>query len=267
MLTNTSALSQGGLSLSDTVIGRVTLHPFINGNNLTVSTSGSTANLTWNNSFGVGGDGTSWDSGLGSNQNWNSTAASNPFIFFDGDDVTFNDSNNNHYTVNINTTVQPGSITVNNNNGNYTFNGNTIAGPGALTKSGTSALTINTSNSYSGGTTLNAGTLNLGNASALGTGTLTINAGTIDNTSGGAMQLSNSIPQVWAGNFTFAGSNSLDLGRQRDAQCQSEHYGFGQFVDCGRRNRQRYRQLADKVRNRQPGSVEQFEQLHRQHHH
>ena len=212
VLTNSSALSQGGLSLSDTVIGRVTLHPFINGNNLTVSTAGQTANLTWNNSFGVGGDGTSWDSGLGSNQNWNSTAASNPFIFFDGDDVTFNDSNNNHYTVSINTTVQPSSITVNNNSGNYTFNGSTIAGPGALTKSGTAALTINTSNSYSGGTTLNAGTLNLGNISALGTGTFTINAGTIDNTSGSAMQLSNNIPQVWAGNFTFTGSNSLDLG-------------------------------------------------------
>ena len=78
--------------------------------------------------------------------------------------MTFNDSNKQLHRQF--TTVSPGSITVNNNNGNYTFNGSTIAGTGALTKSGTSALTINTSNSYSGGTTLNAGSLNLGNPSA-----------------------------------------------------------------------------------------------------
>ncbi len=52
-----------------------------------------------------------------------------------------------------------------------------------MSKSGTGQPHLNTANTYSGGTTLNGGTLNVNHASALGTGSLTIAAGTkIDNT-------------------------------------------------------------------------------------
>ena len=51
---------------------------------------------------------------------------------------------------------------------------------GGLTKLGAGTLTLSGSNSYSGGTTLSSGTLQLGNANALGTGGLTVNAGTLD---------------------------------------------------------------------------------------
>ncbi len=48
-----------------------------------------------------------------------------------------------------------------------------IDGPGSLTKIGSGTLTLTGTNSYTGGTTLNAGVLAVGDNSALGTGTLT----------------------------------------------------------------------------------------------
>ncbi|OKO72742.1 hypothetical protein AC630_30295 [Bradyrhizobium sp. AS23.2] len=53
-------------------------------------------------------------------------------------------------------------------------------GQSSITKSGAGALTLSAANTYSGGTTVNEGsTLVVGNAQALGSGTLTLNGGTI----------------------------------------------------------------------------------------
>ena len=51
---------------------------------------------------------------------------------------------------------------------------------GGLTKLGAGTLTLTGSNSFSGGTTVSNGTLQVGNVNALGTGGLTVNAGTLD---------------------------------------------------------------------------------------
>ncbi len=82
----------------------------------------------------------------------------------------------------------------------------------AVTKAGAGTLTLTGANTFSGGTTLSAGQLNINSATALGSGTFTINGGTIDNTSGGAITLSNNNAQTWGGDFTFTGSNALNLG-------------------------------------------------------
>ncbi|MCB1225221.1 MAG: autotransporter-associated beta strand repeat-containing protein [Verrucomicrobiales bacterium] len=83
----------------------------------------------------------------------------------------------------------------------------------ALTKSGAGTMELNGTNTFSGGVTLAEGTLNLGNASALGTGSFTIGLGTtLDNTSGAALTLSTNNPQTWQGGFTFTGTDDLNLG-------------------------------------------------------
>ena len=98
-----------------------------------------------------------------------------------------------------------------------------VIGGGAvsLTKTGNGTLTLSGANTFSGGTILSAGQLNINNGgsssanSAVGTGTLTLNGGTIDNTSASGVTLVPNNPQVWGGSFTYAGSvpQNLDLGQ------------------------------------------------------
>jgi autotransporter-associated beta strand protein len=80
--------------------------------------------------------------------------------------------------------LQPGSLTVTGTR-NYTFGGTGwVAGPTTLVKSGTGTLTVNTTNTYSGGTILSNGTVILGNASVnpigLGSGPVTFDGGTLE---------------------------------------------------------------------------------------
>ncbi len=107
-----------------------------------------------------------------------------------------------------NVTLGAGTLTV---TGTGTYAG-VISGAGVLAKSGSGAFTLTGTNTHSGGTTLSAGTLNLNQAKALGTGTFTISGGTLDNTSVGAIINANNNAQAWNGDFTFTGTQNLDLG-------------------------------------------------------
>ena len=161
----------------------------------------------WN----VAGGG-NWD--VTTSKSWYNTGSSATDYFYNADNVTFNDRpGGSSVSVAVTGTVTPGSITVSNTNVAYTFSGGgAINGSGSLIKSGTGTLTINTANGYTSGTTLYAGLLNLGNASALGTGPLTVNGGTLDNTSGLAMTLASNNAQNWNAGFTFNGTFPLNLG-------------------------------------------------------
>lgn len=76
-----------------------------------------------------------------------------------------------------------------------------VSGPGGITKSGNGLLYFQASNSFSGGLTIEAGTLGLLNNNAAGTGTLTINGGTI--TGGGIRSVLN--PISVGGDWTLSG--------------------------------------------------------------
>ena len=72
------------------------------------------------------------------------------------------------------------NLTIGGNNLDTTFSG-TIEESGGLTKTGTGTLTLSGANSYSGGTTVSAGVLDVANptGSGTGTGTINVNAGTL----------------------------------------------------------------------------------------
>lgn len=65
-------------------------------------------------------------------------------------------------------------------NANTTLSGVVSGASGGIIKSGNGFLTLTNANTYSGGTTVNAGMLSIGHARALGSGPVTVNGGTLD---------------------------------------------------------------------------------------
>jgi hypothetical protein len=110
-------------------------------------------------------------------------------------------------------TITIGANTVASAEGQDLSLGAAISGSISIVKSFSSVLTLPVANSFTGSKTLNAGTLNINNATALGTiaGTLTINGGTINNSTGAAITTSNYV-QTWGGDFGFTGTQNLNLG-------------------------------------------------------
>jgi autotransporter-associated beta strand protein len=155
--------------------------------------------ITWNNTGGRG-DGVSWD--IEASQNWNS--AGTPSTYVDGDSVTLNDTNDGHYAITLNTAISPGSVTINNNSGNYSISGaGGIGGAGSLAKLGVDTATLSTVNTYSGGTSVSAGTLLVGVNGALPNGKVAI--------TGGTLKLGANTGLAQMTSLSIAGSGALDV--------------------------------------------------------
>ena len=156
---------------------------------------------------------TAWNANdtLSAPYNWSYAGSGTNFQV--GDDVQFDNSTASGGTVAINNgNVLPGGVAFNNDAAHpYTLTGlNGIGGSAVLVKNGVGTLTIANSNGYSGGTDLFSGLLVLNNNSAIGAGMLTINGGTLDSTVAG-VSLPNNV-QNWNGDFTFKGTQNLNLG-------------------------------------------------------
>jgi autotransporter-associated beta strand protein len=87
-----------------------------------------------------------------------------------------------------------------------------LTGPGGLVKAGAGTLALSGQNTYTGGTTLAAGTLAVNSAASLGFGRFVINGGTLDNTSPGPVVVSTNNFQNWNADFCFVGTQNLNLG-------------------------------------------------------
>jgi autotransporter-associated beta strand protein len=175
-----------------------------NGTTIALNVTASSAVLIWTGSVND-----NWD--IGSTANWafNGVAAT----YADGNNVQFDDTSTNP-NVTLTATVMPKGVFVNNSLEDYSISGSQISGTNGLTKLGTATLTLSGVNTYSGGTTLSAGTLAINSATALGVtpGPFTINGGTIDNTGSSLVAVANNGPQFWNADFSFLGSHDLNLG-------------------------------------------------------
>ncbi|HWC58871.1 MAG TPA: autotransporter-associated beta strand repeat-containing protein [Verrucomicrobiae bacterium] len=131
--------------------------------------TGSAASLLWQ-----GTNGNNWDSVT---TNWLNNSAADKF--YNLDLVQFDDTSTNG-NVNIVGTVAPADVLVTNNILSYTIGGGALAGTTTLTKNGSGMLTLNSSNSFSGGIIVNGGTLQLvNNYYAAGTGPISLNGATL----------------------------------------------------------------------------------------
>lgn len=160
-----------------------------------------------------------WDK---TTQNWKQNGT--PVVYADGVPVLFDDtaSGTSPIIVTNNIIINPLSVSANNLAKSYIITGKgSITGAGELTLSGGGTVTLTETNTYSGGTLLSAGQLNVNNGgdssglnSAIGTGALTISGGTaVDNTSGSNVILMASIFENWNGNFSYLGSaNNFNTG-------------------------------------------------------
>lgn len=189
--------------------------------------------LVWTGTNSVAGKTNLWD--INSTTNWllNTSATRYQQLVILGDTVAFNDTGSG--TVIVNTNVGPTSVTISNNTRTYTFKGTgTITGGTGLLMLGAGTNIMNlTNNSYTGGTTISNGTLQLGNATAIPStpsvvigpsGTLELNgmsptvgeligSGIVDNASGNQLILTvgTSSGGTWNGTIQDHGGQTLAL--------------------------------------------------------
>jgi autotransporter-associated beta strand protein len=156
-------------SLSSTVAGTHYSAAISQGTTpVTVTLSGSGANLKWNSTASA-----VWD--VGTSSNWLNQGTSQPDVFYAGDNVLFDDSvagEVTNITLAAGVAVYPALITVNSANNNYTIGAaGKISGQASIQKYGSSTLTLTSGiNDFTNTTQVFGGVLKSGANGALGRG-------------------------------------------------------------------------------------------------
>ena len=222
------AATDGGLSISTD--GGSTYTNFTTANGLGNNTvrgvfaSGSTVYAATSSGFSIGSpDSLSliWTATTGtwsaSANTW-TTSSGGAAVFIAGDTVTFSGTAGG--TLTLSGTLAPASLVVSATAGTYTFSGgvgNRISGSGALEKSGAGVAVFTSDNDRTGRTTLSAGTIRVGTDGALGSGTLSLDGGTIASAGASARALWNRV--IFGGDVAIGdgtGTGAMTLGGEVD---------------------------------------------------
>ncbi len=176
------------------------------------------SNLIWQ------GDGSVNTWGNGSGVNW--LNGTNLVAFNSGDNVTFDDDGANTPAINLTGALPAGTVYVLAQQ-DYTFGGSGfISGGAALFKTGSGQLTLNTTNTFVGGTTINDGTIQLGDGAAVNgslTGNLTNNdtliyanpgalSSSVNLAGYGALIKNSAGALTLSGTHTFNGETTINAG-------------------------------------------------------
>jgi autotransporter-associated beta strand protein len=197
--------------------------------------------LTW-----TGAGGNSWN--LNTTVSWKD-ASNNPEKFFWADSVIFDSAGILSPNVNLTAEMQPASVTVNEAVVDYVFSGpGFISGTTGLTKNGAAKLIITSGNTNSGTTTINAGTLEIGNGGTtgwMGSGAIVNNAALVFNRSNNATAANEisgtgSVTKLGAGTVTltadngYTGGTTISAGTlQVGSQSTTGSLGTGAIVNDG----------------------------------
>jgi len=216
LLTYTSASGLAGLQLGTLPVGvSGTLDNNVANSSVDLVITASARALKWGGEISA-----AWD--INTTVNWTNLFTGFWDVYAEtaafGDLVRFDDTAANR-SVNVTTDVKPAQLVVEGAL-DYDIGGDGKIGGGvALVKNGSGALTLNSANSYTGGTLLGAGRLNVGHDQALGSGTLTLNGGVTLASLGGSRTLTNSIAfgsgsgsirlDTAGGELTLAGAMNL----------------------------------------------------------
>lgn len=183
-------------------------------NTAATTISGTTANRI----LTIGTGGVTVNAGAGQVSLGSNTANNNVAIALGGSQTWTNNSSSLLQALNGLTSTSGTQVLTIAGSGSTTIAG--VIGDGSagnrvsITKTGSGALRLNGNNTFTGGVTLNSGTLVLANNGALGTGTLTIgNSGVAIDGGSAGIAFSGTNAQVWNGDFTYLGSNgTLSMG-------------------------------------------------------
>jgi autotransporter-associated beta strand protein len=156
-ITNGATLTFDGSGTGGTVTNNVAVQAL----NKVIFSSGTTVNYT------LAGTAITLDAGV-TNSSSKSQTLSLPLTLTAGQ--TFNAAG---AALTVSGAIDNGGYALTLDGANQTTLSGALSGTGSLVKNGAGTTTLSGSSSFSGGTVLNAGTLEVGNASALGTGSLT----------------------------------------------------------------------------------------------
>ncbi|MEX1049347.1 MAG: autotransporter-associated beta strand repeat-containing protein [Akkermansiaceae bacterium] len=226
-----------GGSIGDFTMGTFTgLSARQSADSLVLNGSAVALNVTGDLPVWTGSNGSAWTTATdGDNtgpNNWATKTAQTGTNFWAADIAEFNDTYNlgagdvavTNRSIDIQgANVSPGSVTFNHSTGDYTLASSTGHGiaSGILSKSGTSKLTITTTNTYTGATTINAGTVQIGDGTTDGSiatssgiannGSLIYNL-TANQSYGNAISGTGSVTKDGAATLTLSGNSSYQGG-------------------------------------------------------